>query len=38
MPLTYGGGIRNINDIRKLFSMGVEKVSINSYAFKTQIL
>ena len=30
MPLGYGGGVCNIDDIRKLFSLGLEKVSINS--------
>jgi cyclase len=32
MPLGYGGGIKKINDIKKLFSIGVEKVVINSQA------
>lgn len=34
MPLTYGGGIKNINDFKKLFYIGVEKVSINQLIFK----
>ena len=34
MPLTVGGGIRTINDIRKLLSAGADKVSINSAAVK----
>jgi len=34
MPLCYGGGIRNINDAEKLFSSGVEKISIQTSAFK----
>jgi cyclase len=34
MPLGYGGGIRNMDDIRKLFSIGVEKVILNSLALK----
>ena len=29
MPLAYGGGIRNLEDIRTLFSLGVEKVILN---------
>lgn len=32
MPLGYGGGIRNIEDIREIFSVGMEKVIINSHA------
>jgi cyclase len=32
MPFGYGGGIRNLKDIRYIFSLGVEKVSMNSYA------
>ena len=32
MPLGYGGGLRNVKDIRKILSLGVEKVSINTYA------
>ncbi len=32
MPFTYGGGVRNIKDIRKIFNLGVEKVAINTCA------
>jgi cyclase len=32
MPLTVGGGIRKIDDIRRLLSAGSDKVSINSAA------
>ncbi len=32
MPLTVGGGIRTIDDIRALLSAGADKVSINSAA------
>lgn len=32
MPLTYGGGIRMIEDIKRIFNLGIEKVVINSYA------
>ncbi len=32
MPLTVGGGIRNLEDIRKLLNAGCDKVSINSSA------
>lgn len=34
MPLTVGGGIRTIEDIRTLLSSGCDKVSINSAAVK----
>ncbi len=32
MPFTYGGGIKSVEDIKKLFNLGIEKVAINSYA------
>jgi len=34
MPLTVGGGIRTLDDIRALLSAGCDKVSINSSAVK----
>ncbi|MSR59324.1 MAG: imidazole glycerol phosphate synthase subunit HisF [Planctomycetaceae bacterium] len=34
MPLTVGGGIRTIDDIRTLLNAGCDKVSINSAAVK----
>ena len=34
MPLTVGGGIRTIEDIRSLLNAGTDKVSINSAACK----
>src|SRR4030095_8788623 len=34
MPLTVGGGIRTIDDIRALLNAGSDKVSINSAACK----
>ncbi len=34
MPLTVGGGIRTLDDIRKLLMSGTDKVSINSTAVK----
>lgn len=32
IPFAYGGGVRSLGDLEKLFSLGVEKVSINSYS------
>jgi cyclase len=32
MPLGYGGGVRSLEDMRTLFGIGIEKVSVNSYA------
>ena len=32
MPFTYGGGIRNLEEIKNILSLGVEKVAINSHA------
>lgn len=32
MPLGYGGGIKDIDTIRKILALGCEKVIINSYA------
>ena len=34
MPLTVGGGVRSVEDIRKLLYSGADKVSINSAAIK----
>jgi cyclase len=35
MPLGYGGGIREIDDIKNILGLGVEKVIINSQAVET---
>lgn len=32
MPLTYGGGIKNIEDAKKIFHIGVEKIVICTHA------
>ncbi len=32
MPLSYGGGIRDLHDIKIILGLGVEKVIINTYA------
>lgn len=37
MPLTVGGGIREIKDIRNLLNAGADKVSINTAAVKNPI-
>jgi cyclase len=34
MPLSYGGGLRDLDDIKTIFNLGVEKVIINSYAIE----
>ena len=38
MPLTVGGGIRNLGDIRELLNAGTDKVSINTAAVKNPVL
>ena len=32
MPLAYGGGVRSLQEIEKIFSLGVEKVCLNTAA------
>jgi cyclase len=32
MPVSYGGGIRSIDDAIEIFSLGVEKIVVNSYS------
>ena len=34
MPVTYGGGLRSLDDLRTIFGLGIEKVAVNSYAFE----
>ncbi len=31
MPVCYGGGVSSIEQIKKLFGLGIEKVSLNSH-------
>ena len=38
MPVCYGGGIKSIEDARVLFSLGIEKIAINSAAVENPIL
>jgi len=38
MPLTVGGGVRAVSDIRELLKSGADKVSINSAAVKDPLL
>lgn len=33
MPLSYGGNIKSLNDVKKIFEIGFEKVVINSNSF-----
>jgi cyclase len=37
-PLTYGGGVNDLKDAEHLFSIGIEKISINTAAFKNPTL
>lgn len=34
MPFTYGGGVTELSDFKTLFSIGVEKVAVNSVILK----
>jgi cyclase len=34
MPVSYGGGIRNLTDVKNIFELGVEKVIIQDAIFK----
>jgi imidazole glycerol-phosphate synthase subunit HisF len=34
MPLAYGGGVRTVDQARRLFSLGVEKVCLQTAAFE----
>lgn len=38
MPICYGGGVRTIEDMRRLFALGVEKVSLGAAAFEVSDL
>lgn len=34
MPVCYGGGVKSIEDFKRLFTLGVEKVSVSSLLFE----
>lgn len=38
VPLTFGGGIRSVETIRRLLGAGADKVAINSAAYENQAL
>jgi cyclase len=38
MPLAYGGGISSIEDVKKIFNSGIEKVIVNTALFKNPSL
>lgn len=38
IPLTVGGGIRTIEDFRKILSAGADKIVVNSARLKDQSL
>lgn len=35
MPYTYGGGVNSLDDMRKIFNLGVEKIAINTHAVES---
>lgn len=38
MPVTYGGGLNEVEDVKKLFRNGIEKVSLNSITYSNPLL
>ena len=38
MPICYGGGVKNIEQMRKIFKIGIEKIAINSAAIENPTL
>ena len=38
MPLTYGGGIKNIENANRIFNIGIEKVALNNSIIHNKIL
>jgi imidazole glycerol-phosphate synthase subunit HisF len=37
MPLAYGGGIRSVEDVTKIFNIGLEKAIINTRAYEDMV-
>jgi cyclase len=38
MPICYGGGVNNLTDMRRLYHLGIEKVSLSSAAIERPLL
>ena len=38
MPMTYGGGIKSVEQVEKIFALGVEKISLSSGYFSNKDL
>ena len=36
VPLAFGGGINNIEQVRQIFKNGADKIVVNSYSYKNQ--
>ena len=36
MPLTIGGGIKSVDDVKRIFNNGADKVTVNSLYFEDQ--
>lgn len=34
MPICYGGGVSSLDDMRRLFNLGIEKISLSSVVFR----
>jgi cyclase len=34
MPICYGGGVRSVEDMRRLYALGIEKISLGAAAFE----
>lgn len=37
MPISYGGGVRTVEDFRQLYTLGVEKISVSSLLFDNPV-